>query len=65
MVTAQPKLRIPRPELLPLRLRELLWDDLPADEEEAARVDRPWKRRAERGAAGSLVAHPGRSKAHP
>jgi hypothetical protein len=58
MVQAQPKLRIPRPELLPLRLRELLWDDLPRDEDSTTTVDRRWTRLPERGAAERLPATP-------
>ena len=42
MVSAQPMLRIPRPDLLPLHLRELLWEDRsesPVDEPVGERLD--------------------------
>ena len=62
MVRAQRTLRIPRPELLPLRLRELLWEDRteplhgshpasPAEPRHVAEVVEQPKRPSARGAS--------------
>ena len=54
MVRPQPSLRIPRAELLPLRLSELLWEDRnpPVDEQRHPVVERRRPQERELSCAG-------------